>query len=66
MNTRQLSPRRSMAVEQTRIAYQRLYGVRPSRASFELLSARELEALAERMVHQSYAGTDHVAILGYN
>jgi hypothetical protein len=55
-----------MAVEQTRIAYQRLYGVRPSRASFELLSARELEALAERMVHQSYAGTDHVAILGYN
>ena len=66
MNTKQLSPRRSMAVERTRNAYQRLYGMRPSRASFELLSANELEALAERMVHQVNPGTDHVAVLGYN
>lgn len=66
MNIKSLSPRRSMAVEQTRRAYQGLYGVRPSRASFELLSASELEALAERMAHQTHAGTDHVAVLGYN
>lgn len=66
MQNKQPSIRRSIAVERTGQAYQHLYGDRPSKESFNLLSAAELEALAERMTTQMRLETDRVAVLGYN
>jgi hypothetical protein len=66
MQNKHLSIRRSMAVEQTQEVYERLYGDQPSKASYNFLSAAELEALAERMTQQLRCETDRVAVLGYN
>lgn len=66
MQSKRPSIRRNMAVEQTRQAYEHLYGDRPSTESYNLLSAAELEALAERMTTQAQLETDRVAVLGYN
>ena len=60
------SNRRIMAVQRTQEAYQRLYGEQPSNDSYNMLSAAELEALAERMKQYSRVDTDRVAVLGYN
>ena len=57
MKRKQLSIRRSMAVEHTQKVFERLYGDRPS---------KELEALAERVSQQPRWDADRVAVLGYN
>lgn len=66
MRRKRLSARRSMAVRQTRVVYERLYGERPTQESFDVLSTSELESLAERISQQSRPDTDRVAVLGYN
>ena len=66
MENKRTSIRRLMAVEQIRSAYACLYGDYPSKDSYHVLSAGELEALAERMNEDVKSRTDEVAVLGYN
>ena len=49
-----------MAMRQTRVIYERLYGERPSQSAYEFLSTAELESLAERMSRQPRPDTDRV------
>ncbi len=66
MENKRLSTRRLMAVEQIRSAYACLYGDYPSKDSYNVLSAAELEELAERVSGDVRSQTEGVAVLGYN